>query len=296
MTSTIARTDRHRPSAPEFDPQDYTCHGVFDLHPDSGSSLRRRKIVSALVEQGYRFASGSGKCGHCGQHIRYAALMVHISQEMIYVGETCLDNRFSGMTKAEFKQLQAEAKLARELALTKVAFEIACDDNQQLAYATYAENIRTAAPEGALKDWHLDTLADIARKARQYGSATPGQLNLVERLVGELEDQLVAFTERQVIRAAEQAARIDAFIGTVNEKKRQFTGVVRLTYKHEDNGFGASKMLIIDTPEGTVKWTSGTDQAFALHQGDEVTFIATIKAHEIYQDDKQTVVLRPKFA
>jgi hypothetical protein len=300
--TTSARTDIHRPSAPSFDPEAYEFTGaVFDLHPDvyTVNELAQAELDYLLAE-GFVFSGVNGgrdQCDHCGAHLRYAALLVHQpTQTLIYVGETCLSNRFEDLTRIEFRRLQAAAKLARELALTKAAFEIACEDNQALAYATYAENIEAAAPEGTFSAWAIDTLADIARKARQYGSPTSRQADLVERIVGELEAKETAAKERFAARTAEQAARVNAFIGTEGEKKHQFDGVVRFILEYEDNGYGASVMILIDTPEGTVKWTSGTDKAWSLAKGDKVSFTATIKAHEIYRNDKQTIVLRPKFA
>jgi hypothetical protein len=299
---TIARTDAHRPSAPSFDPEAYDFTGaVFDLYPEAGGvNSDANKILSALEAEGFECSgarSDHGQCDHCGQHLRYAALMVHRpSMSLVYVGETCLENRFGDLTRLEFRRLQAAAKLARELALTKAAFEIACDNDQALAYATYAKDIRNAAPEGTFSTWAIDTLLDIVAKARQYGSATPGQLTLVERIVGELEAKEAEANARREARAAEQATRVNAFIGTEKEKKHQFDGVVRFILEFEDNGYGASVMILIDTPEGTVKWTSGTDKAWSLAKGDKVSFTATIKAHEIYNGESQTVVLRPKFA
>jgi hypothetical protein len=299
MSNTTPRTDRHRPSAPSFDPQAYDFTGaVFDLSPDfAAENDRAQEILSHLLAEGFQFSGvhgGREQCDHCGAHLRYAALMVHRpTMSLIYVGEICLGNRFQALTRLEFRRLQAAAKLARELALTKVAFEVACDNDQALAFATYAENIAAGAPEGTFSDWAIDTLADIARKARQYGSATAGQLTLVERIVSELEAKETAANERRVIRAAEDAALVDAFIGFEGEKKHQFDGVVRFVTGF-DTQYGWTTIVVIDTAEGTAKWKTGS--ATDLDKGQAVSFTATIKAHEVYNGELQTVVLRPKFA
>ena len=111
------RTDIHRPSSPDFDPQAYDFYGVFDNHPDpmqaAAQGPLRQQAVAALVERGLRFGAGSSsQCGHCGAHIRYAALMVREDvKEFIFVGEDCLDNRFDSLTKDEFQRLRKAAAL-----------------------------------------------------------------------------------------------------------------------------------------------------------------------------------------
>src|SRR4051812_17589268 len=106
MAATMTRTDIHRMGSDEFDPENYTVHGVFDLNTSAADYVpdNRVQIVSALVAQGITFHGaphGSGQCSHCGTGIRYAALLEHRpTHPLMYVGETCLDNRFS-LTKGE---------------------------------------------------------------------------------------------------------------------------------------------------------------------------------------------------
>lgn len=109
------RTDIHRPSAAEFDPANYEFVGCFDLHPEEGDQKARRETVNRYVSDGYRFFASDG-CGHCGARIRYAALLLHPStKEMLYIGETCLDNRFT-LSASEFQHLRETARLNRERA------------------------------------------------------------------------------------------------------------------------------------------------------------------------------------
>jgi hypothetical protein len=236
-----------------------------------------------------------GQCDSCGQHLRYVAVMFHHpSAALVEVGVNCLVGRFA-MAKAEVKRMMDEAKKARAAHELLNAFVAQCAERQELAYATYAKNLAAAAPEGA-NTWGTDTLASIAQGARQYGSATENQLNLVARILGELEGKFAAQEARNAERAAERSQRVDAFIGTVGDKKRPFTGVVRMV-KVIETQYGTSFLRIIDTSEGTVKWFSSTIPAgVELKVGAEVTFTATIKAHELYEGERQTVVLRPKFA
>jgi hypothetical protein len=299
MTSTIARHDIHAAAHADFDPADYRFIGVLDTDtsPFRADDSAARRKVEALESEGFPYVlvHPHGQCDSCGQHLRYVAVMFHHpSAALVEVGVNCLTGRFS-MAKAEVKRMMAEAKRARELHALLDAFLAQCDEHQELAYATYAKNLAAAAPEGA-STWGTDTLASIAHSARQYGSATENQLRLIARILGELEGKFAQQEARNAERAAERSARVDAFIGAVGDKKRPFTGVVRMI-KVIETQYGTSFLRIIDTPEGTVKWFSSTIPAgVELKAGVEVTFTATIKAHEIYEGERQTVVIRPKFA
>lgn len=156
--STMTRTDIHRPSAPEFDPEGYEFFGCFDLFPDvhdimaGGLQVSRQQVVSGLVEQGWRFTSvhGSNQCGHCGARIRYAALMGHRETKgLIYVGETCLDNRFS-LTKGEFDTLRKNAALNRERNAKRERIAALIEQHPALVWASYAHNI---ASTGGVDEW-----------------------------------------------------------------------------------------------------------------------------------------------
>lgn len=146
--STMTRTDIHRPSAPEFDPEGYDFFGCFDLGEPMDNAARV-STVSRLVSEGYRFTSvhGSGQCGHCGARIRYAALMGHRDTKgLIWVGETCLDNRFD-LTKAEFDTLRKAAALNRERTAKRDRIAALLAEHPVLAWASYAHNIASAGAE-----------------------------------------------------------------------------------------------------------------------------------------------------
>jgi hypothetical protein len=121
---TATRTDAHRPSAPDFDPEGYDFLGAFDLDPEDGNTAERAIVIRRLIDKGYRFAGvhPTGQCDHCGTRIRYEGLLVHVeTKRLITVGETCLDNRFS-LSAAEFKALRAAA--AAKAAATREAHRL----------------------------------------------------------------------------------------------------------------------------------------------------------------------------
>lgn len=150
MSHHQPRTDIHRPSAPEFDPEAYAFFGCFDLNPEWGDNGARIQLVNALLKEGYSFRGaphGSGQCSHCGAHIRYAALMGHEpTKTLLYVGETCLDNRFE-MTKAEFDRLRKAASLNRERTAKRDRIAALLAEHPVLVWASYAHNIASAGAE-----------------------------------------------------------------------------------------------------------------------------------------------------
>lgn len=301
------RTDVHRPSAPEFDPADYQFRGVFDLHPESGDRRARLTLVNELIDAGYSFGRaphGSGQCSHCGARVRYAALMTHDkTMAIITIGEQCLDNRFS-VDKAEFDQLRKTAAALRAEQRLLTAFNELCQDVPELVWATYAYNIGAATDASGTdwatrnrKDWTITTLTDLAFKTRQYGSfASEKQAALLVRLVGELEAAEAATAEREAKKAAERDARPNAAIGEIGDR-REFTGTVRW-FDHFESHFGytpkTNTVMIIDTAEGTVKWTASS--YISLERGQQITIKATVKEHTVYDRDQSitTVVTRGK--
>lgn len=298
----MTRTDRHRPSAAEFDPEDYAFTGVvYDAQADWPQSNNEfRAVREQLLAEGFTFSGvhgGTGQCDHCGSLLRYSALMVHTpTRTLIYVGEQCLDNRFNGMTKGEFDKARKAAALDRARQARKHAFAELCEIHPDLVWATYALNIGQAGlvvQDGAVvantrwedkvgKTWALSTLRDIAHKAYQYSFLSEKQAALVTRLVAELETAELEQSLRDEKRAAEKAARPNAAIGEIGERL-DFTGTIvwcdDFVNDFDPNG-GMYTIMIIATAEGTVKWKAS--KLIDVDRGDTVTFKATVKAHELY--------------
>jgi hypothetical protein len=291
------RTDVHAPASLNFDPELYNCYGVFDFTPefDYIQVQERIETVNAMLAKGYSFGgSTTGGCGHCGTNIRYGALMARDDvMEMIWVGETCLDNRFDGMTKAEFQKLRKNAALGRERLARQAAFEALCDENPDLAYATYAGNIHDAIVDehgarfGNVSgcSWALSTLVDIATKARRYGDPSDRQLAFVSKLIREISEKADTYAATMAEKAAEAPA---APVPT--GKRIQVTGtVIKVDWK--ENGFGGRQVMTVKHADGWLVWgtvpasLNVADDGFTtidsgVQTGDTVTFTATVEASD----------------
>jgi len=79
------------------------------------------------------------------------------------------------------------------------------------------------------------------------------------------------------------------YIGTVGERIK-FSGDV-VFFKGFETAYGWSSITKIKDPDGNLIVYFGTAELGAV--GDSVEFMAKVKKHEEYQDDKQTTVQRP---
>jgi len=293
---TATRTDVHAPASPDFDPQAYNCHGVFDFAPefDPSQTAERQDLVNKMISRGYHFGgSTTGGCGHCGTNIRYGALMARDDiMEMIWVGETCLGNRFDGITKTKFQKLRKAAALNRELVTRATRFEALCDENPDLAYASYASNIHdTVVVDDGTRfgnasgcSWALSTLTDLADKAHRYGNLTERQLAFMMKLMTEVSEKGAKFEISQVQCKKEQAV-VPAPIG-----RTVITGTVLKT-EWKENGYDGRLVMTVKHADGWEVWGSvpgsltrdeygRTSVDHIVRAGDVVTFTATIEASD----------------
>lgn len=259
------RTDIHRPSSLEFDPQAYEVIGVYDLNPewfDASETKDRREAIARLVDLGYKFGStGSGGCGHCGANIRYAALLIREDvKEMIYVGETCLSNRFS-TTKAEFQHLRETARLNKDRATKKEKLaNFLAETPQAQALLDYEKTV------DALPTF----LASLAMQLEQYGELSEKQVEAIESAIQRDREQIAQAKIREAERLALLATGVVAPEGKVT-----VTGTV-LAVKFVENDFGGAMKMLVEANEGYKVWLTQPSSIRESVVGDKVQFVATL--------------------
>ena len=224
MTMTDERrTDVHRPSSPDFDPEAYACYGVFDTHVDAVWDRKaRNEAVNRLVARGFRSGAGSsGQCGHCGTPIRYAALMVREDvQEYIFVGETCLEGRFDALTAPEFQRLRETARLNKERATKNERTAALVADHPILVWLTYM-------------DTRPDTFLGDMREAFEKGRMTDRQIEAAEKAIvrqTERNDQIAARAAAGIV-APEGRVTVEGEIVAVKETDGYRGPVWKMTVK-----------------------------------------------------------------
>lgn len=99
-------------------------------------------------------------------------------------------------------------------------------------------------------------------------------------------------TRREEAQKAEQAPRITRYAGEVGQKLTVTRAIaVEQHFGHYPN---TSMLIIVEDGPAVAKMFTTAAWAFDVQQGDEVTVTGTVKAHEEYQGDEQTVLTRPK--
>jgi hypothetical protein len=245
----MPRTDIHRPSAEGFDPAEYALLGVFDLHPEDGTMIARRRVVARMVTQGVTFAGvhPTGQCDHCGAHIRYEALMIHNpTRKMITVGEQCLGERFAYATAGDFAAMRAEARRKAEETreahrrgeVRRAALAWLADANPIMVELTYVGN-------GGSVD-QSDFLRDLARKLDQYGDLSERQEAAAVKVITGIAARIQRDAERAAVEAARQATATPAPTGRV-----EVTGQVLRTWSRESE-YGTQYKFRVITDAGYV--------------------------------------------
>jgi hypothetical protein len=287
----MSRTDIHRPGSPDFDPQAYQLVDVYDLATtDPREYQDLNEAIADLARDGIVQAPHARGCGHCGQtNVRYAALLFRSDvHEWIFVGQDCLEGRFSGITKEKFAQLRKDAELARAKQAVKAAWLAFCADNPAMAYASYADNIEITLEREAKHElgvdgfdavrfaglnWNFATLADIARKSRQYGSASDKQMQLVERLVSEQDAKWASFVEKQRARGQEPAKGPIPAAG----QRHLIEGVV-VAQKSVETPYGTAFKMLVALDNGARLWGTEPSSLSEVAKGDRVRFVAKVEA------------------
>jgi hypothetical protein len=239
------RTDIHRPSSTDFDPQDYTYIAAFDLSwkPSIESAwtaafraaARTDLLADMLKNQGATWAehrnANSRKCGHCGTRIQYAAIMLHNpTKEIIEVGETCLNGRFN---------------------LSKIAFT-----NLRKASAARRASSKNAEQRAAILEAHPELVAamesdnsfiqDVMRRFKTKAELSEKQIAAVKTaLVRDAER-----AEREAVWATEAELAADAPTGKVT-----VTGEIVST-KWQETMYGSTQKMIVKTEAGWKLWVT----------------------------------------
>lgn len=255
------RTDVHRPAA--LVTEDYEYVLSYDAHPGEGD---RRQLIDYIERTGEAFGENhsAGGCFHCGQNIRYVAVLRHTpTGDLIKVGEQCLDNRFD-LASADFHRLRKAAELNRaRRRITNIRAEwFAVDQDRQVAFEWAAHQVET---EG---DYGYDGMRhNFVHSINRYGTTSDKFVRAIMRDM--------ARTERI---AAERAAE-KAQGQPVVEGKITVEGQV-LSVKWQENDYGSRQVMTVADDRGFKVWGSVPRSIDNVERGDRVRFNATVEASD----------------
>lgn len=266
--TTTQRTDIHRPT--EMDPENYEFVAAFDNQSVPGWVLLGGDWALAISQKIHRddhLGRGTFQCHHCGARVRYFAVLEYTpTGEYIVVGETCLDNRFSLVSKREFDRLRKAAALDRKAQRIKTEARSFVDNLSGVAKVAFDRETDLVATFG-LDGYALSTITDIRRKVwNLYGNASERQVAFVERLIAEHIARNAARAEQaEEIKCAAPAGRV-TLEGVVVSRK----------WKDSDYG-GCFKITVkVTTPEGVwLAWMS-EPAAIETERGDIIRVTATL--------------------
>jgi hypothetical protein len=202
----------------------------------------------------------------------------------VQVGETCLDNRFSLATKAQFDALRKAAELDRaaqriKAAATAQLVELHGAGRLSAEALAFLMDKKGASDLAGLPSF----ISDIRRKLWIYGSLFDGQVTAVERIISEATAKLNA-------PAAEAEAKVNAPEGTLT-----ITGtVVKTEWKESDFGSRQVMTVKVTTPEGIYLTWGTVPSAISAERGDVVNFTANFEVSD--RDASFSFFKRPRKA
>lgn len=196
--TTMTRTDEHSPT--NMDPQAYEYVAAFD-NGTPGFLVNVdmewwRSITNWPSETADR---GTHQCHHCGARIRYFAIMKHLpTGKHIAVGETCLDNRFSLASKADFDRLRKAAALDRQKQRIKTMAADFVDAIEDAEIRNALDRNTDLDDLLAPHDYAIRTVGDIRRKLWDiYGDLSDKQVAFVGRLITEANQRRAEQAQRE---------------------------------------------------------------------------------------------------
>lgn len=280
----MRRTDAHRPSAINPDDYDFVACDYYGGGYEGMSFIYERKAFHDHMDRtGGKFARhhNSGTCHICGARALYVAKYHHVpSNTYIVTGMDCADKMAFGGTGV-FKAFRAKVSHERKLYKGKtLAREILALLGMSEAYRIYVENV-----EGKQED----IISSIVAKLVQYGNISEKQATLIAKLLSDIADR----PRRDAQAAAERAAAVakSDYVGTIGQRI-EFDLTVTFCASFETQ-YGIMYVHNMTDAAGNVVVYKG---ARIAQRGDKVKMVATVKAHNLYRDIKQTVVSRPKMA
>ena len=129
---------------------------------------------------------------------------------------------------------------------------------------------------------------DSGERVECWGKLSEKQTDVVRKALARAKVNLEQKGEREARWAAESAGR--DYVGEVGDKKFEVEGTISFATSWEGT-YGTTHLTVIrDANDNSIKYKG----KMLGYKGDTVSMIATIKAHEVYKGEKQTIVNRPR--
>lgn len=272
----MTRTDAHSPT--NMDPADYEYVFAFDSEKPGPYAIA---LMQNLAADRPHSDTGHSQCDHCGAWIRYKAILRHLpTQALIVVGETCLDNRFSLESKAQFDALRKAAELDRKAQRIKTEAREAIENMSAVAQLLLDKPDPADVDPLIMSTREHHIVSDIRSKLWSYGSISERQVAVCERAYAEGWAK-----PREVV----EVATVEAPVGRVSVQGT----VVSTKVQYSDYGSKLKMLVVCETPEGQYKvWSSVPAGLHGLQlKGLVVAFTATLSPSD--DDESFAFASRP---
>lgn len=255
-----------------FRPEDYRYVGCFYTGPNEEmASVYDDGDYFDLVEQLKSSPTSRwwdrAACDHCGHRISYVAVMVHTpTGDHIALGFQCLDNRWQGISNADFKALKKEAEdlRAKRLVLARIA--------EFLSEHPEAETIAKYQGENVF-------VSDLARKFRMYGQLSERQLiKGLEAIERDAERE--ALPPEPTVDAPSGKVRIEGEVLTVKVQEGFYGDQLKMLVKIEEpQGFWKLWVTVPTSIQTQYRklWDDKSIEVQGVERGDRVAFTATVE-------------------
>ncbi len=267
----MTRTDIHRPAA--IVPADYDFVAVRYIGPNPGDLMSlagdRQILADHMNRTGGKYSQHShgGTCHVCGAGALYLAVYHHPkTNSYICVGEDCAD-------KLDMAEVDAFAPVRRQVKDAK---------HYAAGKAKAAALLTERGLEAALTIDH-DIIKELVRKLQQYGNLSDKQWAFLERLVIEFPKRQELMAER-----AKENAKSE-FLGHVGMRSN-FTATV-VFHKPTTTVYGITHFHVLKSGDDVLIYSGNKCLG---NKGETVTFNAAVKAHQMRDGTKNTVVTRAR--
>lgn len=260
----------------------FRCVGLFSLPSPSLAERNPDAFNNALRE--LPRGVGCGSCQYCGTAIMHNFLIQSADGMRFVVGSDCVartgDAGLVKQVRAErLKVVREKREVSRSMARAEREAGWAAERavRAEVFAIEHAKLIADAA------EWmENDFVASVVKRGIAGGFMSDRALETVYRVVADL--------------TAQKANRVNSkHVGEVGKRLTFKVRVERVNgYSRPSfSGFGTDWVNIITMRDeaGNAIVSKG---AFSAERGDELTIKATVKAHDEFRDEKQTVVQRVK--
>lgn len=228
---------------------------------------------------------GVGSCGYCGTALMHNFIIESADDRRFVVGCDCVSRTGDAGLVKQVKRARVEVALAKRTA----ARSLAKAERDALRAAERVERAKTFATEHAAlieragAFFEIGFIKDVTERGLAGGFISDRALAALTKAVTELEEN-----------ARRRAA--SRHVGTVGKRQTFEVTVERVASFERDSfsGYGKETVWIVTMRDANDAAIVSKTPSFSAQKGERLVIKATVKAHDEYRGERQTIVQRVK--